>query len=454
LVGRSPMDVSAPAARLPKARRSRLGGFSGRSRLVPIHRFRPHRVLPLTLDKQDTSGFDGRESLPTIRGGNRAYKSSLPGVLDLYARISSATGIHHNPRRRARLAAIPAVHTSMAVTPAARSSREPAHVSFIVPCAHLTPRSTCMRGEELTPPSHTAQGPPTAIAADERPLRPPVAIAAEERPLRPPAAIAADERPLRPPAAIAAEERPLRPPAAGEVVCGSKEAGKGSSMALGVPAPFEEVLKAALPGGTVGGLQQQADASMMLLRAEWKAVGVLDSVQARCHGTLHFIARLAEVASEVGALKGTLFQALIARHNAELQRTREEEERRREQEEMALLDAALAEEGAANVTDAFIPVPPFEVASGTRSFEEPLPLHPCLQALDAALVDGLVAAAAELRALLRIKVEDDQDLLTAQRALAECGYFLLLLRDEARKRELSEADLLRKCELGEAEDFP
>jgi len=47
---------------------------------------------------------------------------------------------------------------------------------------------------------------------------------------------------------------------------------------------------------------------------------VLDAVQARCHNTLHFIRRLGEVAAEVGALKGTIFQALMARHNAELQR--------------------------------------------------------------------------------------------------------------------------------------
>ena len=77
-------------------------------------------------------------------------------------------------------------------------------------------------------------------------------------------------------------------------------------------------------------------------------------------------------------------------------------------------------------------------------------LPPVLQPLALTEIEDLGAAGAELRGLLRIKCEDDQDLKTAQQALAECGHFLLLLRDEAPKRGLTHAQLLKKCELGEA----
>ena len=86
-----------------------------------------------------------------------------------------------------------------------------------------------------------------------------------------------------------------------------------------------------------------------------------------------------------------------------------------------------------------------------RSSEGERPaLPPCLQTLQPYEVERLGAGGAELRALLRIKVEDDADLQTARQALAECGFFLLLLRAEAPKRSLNEAELLKKCDLGEA----
>ena len=76
-------------------------------------------------------------------------------------------------------------------------------------------------------------------------------------------------------------------------------------------------------------------------------------------------------------------------------------------------------------------------------------LPPCLQPLDSGSVASLGAAGAGLRGLLRIKIEDDQDLKTARQALAECGHFLLLLKEEAPKRGLSEPALLKKLDLGE-----
>ena len=222
--------------------------------------------------------------------------------------------------------------------------------------------------------------------------------------------------------------------------------------------PLAEVLAGALPKGPVGTLQQQADASMMLLRTDWKAEGVIDVVQSRCHATLHFIDVLSARAEQLGALKGTLFQALMARHNAEQQRQREAEERRialeEEQARLARIEAGETDD-AADVETLDLPEESENAARATlrsregRGGDMPSPLPPVLQSLHPGEIEALGADGAELRALLRIKVEDDQDIRTAQQALAECGYFLLLLREEAPKRELTEAALLRKLELGD-----
>ena len=135
---------------------------------------------------------------------------------------------------------------------------------------------------------------------------------------------------------------------------------------------------------------------------------------------------------------------------------REEEERKREEEERR---AAAEEGGPAAAGAGPAAAEAAEAAhretlrsrggdgSGGGGKHEPLPA--CLQGLKTRTIEALGAAGAELRALLRIKVEDDQDLKTAQQALAECGYFLLLLREEAPKRKLSEAALLKKLDLGE-----
>jgi hypothetical protein len=64
-------------------------------------------------------------------------------------------------------------------------------------------------------------------------------------------------------------------------------------------------------------------------------------------------------------------------------------------------------------------------------------------------VKRMCQSASELRCLIRIKVEDDQDLVTARRAMAECGYFLIGLRSEAPTRSLTVMELLGKLENGE-----
>ena len=204
------------------------------------------------------------------------------------------------------------------------------------------------------------------------------------------------------------------------------------------PPPLEELLNTALPKGVSGSLQQQADASMMLLRANWKEPYAAASAQRRVHEALHTIALVASTADALGVLKGTLFQALMAVHQQALQKQREAEERR-----LALLEAEAGADPSVVAEEA--------TRATLRSSEGERPaLPPCLQTLQPYEVERLGAGGAELRALLRIKVEDDADLQTARQALAECGFFLLLLRAEAPKRSLTEAELLKKCDLGEA----
>ena len=243
------------------------------------------------------------------------------------------------------------------------------------------------------------------------------------------------------PSAASLDDRPLPQPTGGSngSVPAAATAGQVPRAAPPLP-PLEAVLTAALPTGPVGTLQQQADACMMLLRTDWKAAGAVDVVQPLCHAALHFIDVLAARSAELGVLKGTLFQALMAWHAAEAQRKREAEERR-----LALLEASSADADGATPTDGEA-----EVRATLRSSEGTRPeLAPCLRSLEIAEIERLGSSGAELRALLRIKIEDDQDLATAQRALAECGYFLVGLRAAAPERGLSEAQLLKKLDLGE-----
>jgi len=171
----------------------------------------------------------------------------------------------------------------------------------------------------------------------------------------------------------------------------------------------------------------------MLLRANWKEADAAEGAQRRAHEALHLIARVAGKAESLGVLKGTLFQALMAVHQQAQQRAREEEERRLALEE-GEEDAEAAVRATLRSREGARPTPP-----------------PCLESVEAYEVERLGAAGAELRGLLRIKVEDDADLQTARQALAECGYFLLQLRAEATKRGLTDAELLKKCDLGEAD---
>ena len=191
---------------------------------------------------------------------------------------------------------------------------------------------------------------------------------------------------------------------------------------------------------------------MMLLRADWKSPDAAEAVTIRCASALHFIAVLISRAAALGSLQGPIFQGLMARHAAVLQQKRDAEEAAR-----AAAEAAALEDGAPADAEA-LPSADADVARGALRSRDgggggggigDAPLPAALQSLSLEEVDAMSHAGAELRALVRIKVEDDQDLKTARQAIAECAAFLRLLREEAPKRGMTEAALLHKLELGE-----
>ena len=335
-------------------------------------------------------------------------------TFEIYGRIASPAKLHaHEPGKRKRAVNKAALPAAFAVNAAARSNRQSKESA---PAPSAEPPSAA----PSTSAAHAAAPPPAAA---------------------PPRALQA--------AALAETD---------------------AVAALNCLPPLAEVLAAALPKGPVGSLQQQADASMMLLRCDWKASDIALAVQLKCHRALHFMEVLASRAKHIGTLKGTLFQALMARHVAEQQRLREEEEARLVELEMQAqnaaaggeeelsphaVDALIGEELGVAITsssttaDAVEPIMPV-VARDEDIGRNKASLPPVLHEFSVPEMDALGEAGAELRGLLRIKIEDDQDMKTAQQALAECGYFLLLLREEAPKRKISESELLKKCDMGEA----
>ncbi|KAL1524236.1 hypothetical protein AB1Y20_019141 [Prymnesium parvum] len=209
------------------------------------------------------------------------------------------------------------------------------------------------------------------------------------------------------------------------------------------------LINGALPKAPPGSLQQQADSIMMLLRADWKGASAVDDVESRVHATLLFFERLSHKAASLKSLQGTLLQALVAHLAAEQQRIRAEEERQWRIEELA---AARAEAEAAG--EEFCP-PEVDMDEDRRMLRSG---GAGLSGAQKAVLDQLSKEevsyysqeADAMKKLVRIKVEDDNDLATARRAVAEAGHFILLLRSEATERGLSTNELLKKCEYGEA----
>lgn len=206
------------------------------------------------------------------------------------------------------------------------------------------------------------------------------------------------------------------------------------------------------PAGT---LQQRADEALMLLRCGWDGPRPVESASECVVRSLTFCTALARLALQQGCRQGALFQALTA-HFAAMAR-----------ETPAVEVAAEAEEGATEGQAS--PTPGEDAGEDAESVSEPGSGAHARRELTQRSAEGsrptaedgplrgiggvellmCSGAAAELRKTLRIKIEDDKDLETARRAFAECGHFLLLLKEEATARALPEDELLRVLEAGE-----
>jgi hypothetical protein len=177
--------------------------------------------------------------------------------------------------------------------------------------------------------------------------------------------------------------------------------------------------------------------------------------------SLIFCSKLAKLAQAQGCLQGALFQALTNLHAA-AERRRIEREWVEEEKAAAGRAAAEANGGGepkseACSTDATADgvVQPESSACRNRMMQRsaggarPRADDGPLRGLPTPVVLLFASGAVELRKSLRIKIEDDKDLETARRAFAECGHFVLRLREEASARGMDETELLRKLEVGE-----
>jgi hypothetical protein len=204
----------------------------------------------------------------------------------------------------------------------------------------------------------------------------------------------------------------------------------------------------------------------MLLRCDWRAAEPVLMAAQTVEQSLVFCSKLATLAQAQGCLQGALFQAL-ANHHAGAERQRTEREWAEAEEAAAVEAAAAAAAAAAEATEggeadgeASPADPAADVQPGGAAYRSRIMQRSAggvrpraddgpLRGLPTPLVLLFASGAVELRKSLRIKIEDDKDLETARRAFAECGHFVLRLREEAAARGVGETELLRKLEAGE-----
>lgn len=253
-------------------------------------------------------------------------------------------------------------------------------------------------------------------------------------------------------AAAAPPPSPMAPALPAPAPCSALSPGPEDTRPL-----LDRLVAEHLPKVPAGTLQQRADETLMLLRCDWSASDPVAMAAQTVEQSLVFCCRLAELAKQQECLQGTIFQALTSFH-AVIERERLE----REWAEQDAADAAAVKstgewggEGVSVDGSVDAAAEPGgganrimqRSADGSRRTAQDGPLN----GLSGSAVLLYAAGAVELRKSLRIKIEDDKDLETARRAFAECGHFVLRLRAEAATRGISETELLRKLEAGEAD---
>ena len=131
-----------------------------------------------------------------------------------------------------------------------------------------------------------------------------------------------------------------------------------------------------------------------LLRVQLRTLEALEEGRKRVSESLAFDNALGQKATQLGVLKGTIFQALLARAD-----------------------------GSADSTAASV-----GVEMGDAEWE------------------SQAAGADALRKLVRIKVQDDNDLKAANGALSSCAEFFANLSTYASRKGMKETDVLTKLE--------
>ena len=149
--------------------------------------------------------------------------------------------------------------------------------------------------------------------------------------------------------------------------------------------------------------------ALTLTRCDWNEPGVVARTLERLRRALGFVDELARRAAALGALQGAVLQALLAWLAKEQQRLEEARRLAEPQEAGAEGHADPAEVAPSEVVRQTL-----SSADGTR--DEPSPLL-------AERGDEVTRAMAD--------AADDQDLKTAQQALAESAYFFVALQREA-----------------------
>ncbi len=197
--------------------------------------------------------------------------------------------------------------------------------------------------------------------------------------------------------------------------------GAAGAAAAALPT-LAELLAAAMPTPPALTIQQQSDSALMLLRCDWKEAGVVSLTTERLRRALAFLAELQRRAVELGVTReqggqGAILQALLVWK----EQLRLEEARRLEQAK-----EGAADEGAEPPAGVDAARQTLNSSDGKR--DEPSPL---LTQLGPSATHRMADDADDMRKLLRVKVADDQDIKTAQQALAESAYFFVALQQEA-----------------------
>ena len=169
----------------------------------------------------------------------------------------------------------------------------------------------------------------------------------------------------------------------------------------------------------------------MMLRCDWRQPGVVAATVERLRRALGFLAELPRRAADLHCLQGAVLQAASPNNPTPTPNPGPDPTATPTPNQQAVVawhaarqQAEAAAAGAEAGSDAERRT--LNSADGKRGEGARL-----LARLGPEATRALAEAAADLRALIKVKVADDQDLKTAQQAVAEAAHFFVALQQEA-----------------------